>query len=54
MEGLEMKRTKEVVSEEEYEFGLLRSGRRYKMMNNGVEKGESNNEPMGREPCAIV
>jgi hypothetical protein len=38
VEGLRMQRTKEVISEEEDDFGVLRSGRRYKRKKTGVEK----------------
>jgi hypothetical protein len=49
-----MKRTKEFVSEEEYEFGVLCSGRRYKRRKTRVEKGESCSEPEWRGPCATI
>jgi hypothetical protein len=37
-EELRMHRNKEVVSEEEDEFGVLRNGRRYKRLKTGIEK----------------
>jgi hypothetical protein len=49
-----MQRTKEVVSKEEDEFGVLCSGRRYKRQNTRDEKGESCIDLEWRGPCAIV
>ena len=49
-----MQRTEEVVSEEEDEFGVLRSGRKYKRRKTGVEKGEPRSELEGRVPCATI
>jgi hypothetical protein len=49
-----MQRNEEVVSEEKDEFGVLRSGKRYKRLKTWVEKGESHSEPKGREPYGIV
>jgi hypothetical protein len=44
----------EGIPEEEYKFGVLHRGRRYKRKNTGAGKGESHSEPEGREPCTIV
>jgi hypothetical protein len=49
-----MQRNEEGVSEEEDEFGVLHSGRRYKRLKTGAEKGESHSEFERREPCTIV
>jgi len=48
-----MQRTKEFVSEEEDNFEVLHNGRRYKIVNTGIEKRESYSEFERREPCAI-
>jgi hypothetical protein len=44
----------EGIPEKEYEFGELHKGRRYQRKNTRDEKGESCNEPKGREPYALV
>jgi hypothetical protein len=49
-----MQRTKEGISEEEDELGVLCIGRRYKRRNTRAEKRESYSEPEGRGPCAII
>ena len=51
---MRMQRNEEGVSEEEYEFGVICSGRRYKRLNMEVYKGESHSEFERREPCVIV
>jgi hypothetical protein len=49
-----MHRNEEGALDEEDEFGVPRSGRRYKTMKIGVEKGEPHNKLEGREPCTII
>jgi hypothetical protein len=44
----------EGIPEEDYEFGELSRGRRYKRKNIGDEKGGPHSEPEGREPCTLV
>ena len=52
--GLGEKRNKEYISEEEDDFGVLCSGRRYKRLNIEVYKGESHSDFERREPWEIV
>jgi len=49
-----MQRNEEGILEEEDEFGVMCSGRRYKRLKFGDEKGESCNEYESREHCTIV
>jgi hypothetical protein len=42
------------IPEEEYDFGELQRGRRYKRKKTRVEKGEPHSDPEGREPCTLV
>jgi hypothetical protein len=51
-EGLRMQRNEEGIPEEEDEFGVLHSGRRYKRLKTGAEKGESCSEYEKRVTCA--
>jgi hypothetical protein len=44
----------EGIPEEEYDFGVLCGGRRYKSQNTRAKKGESHSETEGRKPCIIV
>jgi hypothetical protein len=44
----------EGIPKEEYEFGKLERGRRYKRKNIVDAKGELCSEPKGRELCALV
>jgi len=44
----------ECILEEEYEFGVLCGGRRYKRQRTRDEKGELRRDPEGREPCVLV
>jgi hypothetical protein len=53
-EGLRMQRNKEGALEEEDEFGVLCSGRRYKRFNIGDEKRDLHNEYEKREPCVLI
>jgi hypothetical protein len=53
-EGLRMQRNEGGIPEEENRFEVLHGVRRYNRKNTEDEKGESHNEPKGREPCAIV
>jgi hypothetical protein len=39
---------------EEYDFGELRRGRRYKRQKIGAGREEQHSEPKEREPCALV
>jgi hypothetical protein len=48
-----MKRNEEGIPEEEDEFGVLHSGRRYKRFKTGADKGESRSEYERRVPCTI-
>jgi hypothetical protein len=41
------------IPEEQYEFGELHRGRRYKRQKIGAHKGDSHSEPKGREPCVL-
>jgi hypothetical protein len=49
-----MQRSKEVISEEEDEFGVVCNGRTYKRKNTGAKKVESHSERKWRGPCTIV
>ena len=49
-----MQRNEEGVSKEEYDFGVLCSGRRYKRLKIGAEEGEPCSECERREPSTIV
>ena len=46
-----MQRNKYGISEEEYKFGVLQSGIRYKRLKIGVGKGEKHGEYEKRETC---
>jgi hypothetical protein len=49
-----LKIQEEGILEEDYNFGVLCQGRRYKRQKTRDEKGDSCNELEGREPCTIV
>ena len=42
------------IPEEEYEFGVLHEGRKYKRKNPGAEKRESRSNIERREPCKTI
>jgi len=42
------------ILEEEYDFGELHGGRRYKRQKTGAGREEHQSEPKEREPCTLV